>query len=88
MGANNRPTRTKVKRPKFSKEQLTWLREALRPECCHVSGEHNPTHFEDQPKRVCYIQKYKAYDHVMKALKFAIKRGVSAPDCGWCPRKR
>ena len=77
-----------MKRPKFTKEQLDWLRSILKPSCCHVSGEHDPKHFEEQPKRICYIQKYKAYDKAMKALRFAPMTGIPEDECGWCEDRR
>lgn len=76
-----------MNRPKFSRAQLGWLRAILTPECCHVSGVHNPTYFEEKPKMVCYLQKKEAYAKALASLGFASIPGVSALTCGWCPRK-
>lgn len=72
------------KRPPFTRAQLIWLREALTPPCCHVSGEHDPTHFEERPNKVCYLQKRDAYDWTLKVLGFAPMMGKSEADCNWC----
>ena len=37
----------------FSDEQLEWIRELMRPPCCHVTGEHDPTHMA---RYVCVLQ--------------------------------
>jgi hypothetical protein len=75
-----------MNRPKFTREQLTWLRETLKPECCHVSGMHDPTHWSEG-RYVCRDQKAGAYDHLRTALGFAAVKPqdcVSPEDCGWC----
>lgn len=73
-----------MKRPKFTREQLSWIRWAIIPSCCHVSGEHNPTHFEESPSKVCYLQKYKAYEVFLKRVNMKQMRGKSL--VGFCYR--
>lgn len=73
-----------MKRPKFTREQLAWLKIILTPPCCHVSGEHNSTHFKEDPKIVCGIQARGIYAKVLKELRFAEIPGVSKPNCVWC----
>jgi len=68
----------------FSSKHLKAIEELARLPCCHVSGEHDPIHFEER------LQKYKAFDRLCKAL--GINPEVkSEPDCFWCnnyPKKR
>ena len=66
----------------FSKEQLEYLEELFRLPCCHISGMHNPTHFQDR-EYVCNRQKTHAYESGCKEL--GINPQVkSKPGCGWC----
>lgn len=76
-----------MKKPKFTKEQMEFLREILTPPCCHVSGEHDPTHFREKPARVCYIQKQVAYDHALVMLRIGSVPGKSKKNCYWCSKK-
>lgn len=39
----------------FTGEQLSWLADIARPRCCHVTGEHSPTHFREK-RFVCGFQ--------------------------------
>ena len=39
----------------FTPEQLAWLVDIARPRCCHVTGEHDPTHFVNG-RYVCSFQ--------------------------------
>jgi hypothetical protein len=39
----------------FTPEQLAWLVDVARPRCCHVTGEHDPTHFA-AGRYVCSFQ--------------------------------
>ncbi len=32
----------------FTDDQLAWLTDIARPRCCHVTGEHDPRHFEER----------------------------------------
>ena len=74
-----------MKKPKFSKDQSEYLREILTPPCCHVSGEHDPVHFKEQPKKVCSIQKARAYERALRELRFGIIPGRKEEEiCGWC----
>lgn len=73
----------KMKKPIFTEEQLRWLREMLTPSCCHISGEHNPKHFEDNPEKLCHYQMKEAYERICSELGFKI---IARPDpeCYWC----
>jgi hypothetical protein len=73
-----------MKKPAFTSEQLNWLKEMLTPSCCHTSGEHNPTHFEENPEKLCYLQKYKTYDRICNELGFKDIIARPDPKCGWC----
>jgi len=66
----------------FSSKHLKAIEEMARLPCCHVSGEHDPTHFQEG-RGICFLQKYKAYDRLCKEL--GINPEVkSEPDCFWC----
>lgn len=50
--------------------------------CCHVTGMHDPQHYEERTY-ICEIQKTKAFERFAKDL------GVNPvvrmePGCGWC----
>ena len=75
-------------RPSFNDTQLAWLEAALRPPCCHVTGEHNPRHWM-QAGTVCQMQKADAYDRIREALglgKVTASDGRAEPQCRWCTR--
>lgn len=92
-----------MKKPDFTKEQLDWLIDKLRLPCCHVTGEHDPTHFVDR-KYICDIQIAKSWERLVVALGLAevVKQepyidSVRITDdriqprpesgCGWCSRE-
>ena len=54
------------------------------PYCCHVSGTHDPTHFENNPDKICDFQKEKAYDRLCAFLKWKPKAMVNPNGCYWC----
>lgn len=60
------------------------LKRALSPYCCHVTGMHDSRHFEDDPAKVCDIQKREAYDRVCKEFDIEPKAMVNPNGCGWC----
>ena len=75
-----------ARRPEFSEEQLAWIEQALRPLCCHVSGEHAPDHWYRRG-RVCEIQKRNAYDAFRSRMDLAPVRAeecMAASGCYWC----
>lgn len=72
----------------FTPEQLQYLRQLLQPTCCHVTGTHDPTHFQRDPSRLCTIQKADAWDRAVAWLGIAHDRAVSSKTCGWCARAR
>ena len=75
-----------MNKPDFTPEQMTWLEEALRPPCCHVSGHHNPTHWT-KGGYVCMYQKSAAYESFRAALGLDDVAGDDCvPDehCYWC----
>ena len=76
-----------MKRPKFTKEQLLWLKQIFQAYCCHVSGIHDPQHFEKNPNELCKLQESKAYRAGMKALKIK-PVAISLPKCYWCESKK
>jgi hypothetical protein len=50
--------------------------------CCHVTGMHDPQHFEEG-RGVCEIQKADAFVRFCKDL--SVNPVVrSKPNCGWC----
>jgi len=57
-------------------EILLWL------PCCHVSGMHDPVHFENRAG-VCEIQKRHAFERLCKELNIN-PQTKSDPKCGWC----
>jgi len=57
----------------------------LQPYCCHVSGMHNPSHFEDDPRDLCNLQKARVFDHLCELVEHE-PVAISDPDCGWCKR--
>lgn len=64
-------------------EEMLWL------PCCHVSGMHNPTHF-DERKFICSLQKSEALERFCKQIGINPKT-KSKPTCGWCadyPKKK
>lgn len=69
-------------------EQLTALRDLIAPPCCHITGEHDPTHFVEG-RYICQHQMAYAY----KRLRHALGIPTIQPDeakpvtgCGWCER--
>lgn len=75
-----------MKRPRFSREQLAYLRDLLTPRCCHVTGMHDPQHFDDK-KYVCELQMSTAYLRARHDLGFGKPKpadAVPVSDCGWC----
>jgi hypothetical protein len=71
--------------PRFTKEQREYLARVLTPPCCHVSGMHDPTHFKENPKRLCDIQKSTAFENAIKRLRLKVV-ATSADGCYWCER--
>lgn len=57
-------------------EKMLWL------PCCHISGTHNPTHFQER-KGVCNTQTRIALERFCKEIGINPKT-KSDPDCGWC----
>ena len=89
-----------MKRPDFTPEQLEYLARILSLGCCHVSGEHSPTHFVEQ-RYICVRQKSEAWERAVVALGWGrmVDRPHTSPDivdldprlgpfpgedCGWC----
>ena len=79
--------------PEFTDEQQAWLADMLTPRCCHVSGSHDPVHFEEG-RYVCGMQMTKRYIALRVALGLPTDEdghplpgeAVSDPSCGWCQR--
>jgi len=70
----------------LTKEQLDFFREILTPKHCHVTGCHNPNHFE-QGKYVCEIQKRECYDKLREILGFGDVHSHESyfnPNCYYC----
>ena len=57
-------------------EEILWL------PCCHVSGMHDPVHFQER-KYVCEHQKTEALERLCKKLGINLQTKAD-PDCGWC----
>ncbi len=67
-----------------------WLKEQLWIPCCHVTGTHNPVHFEER-NYICDIQLAGAFIRFCKM--FGIDPVVKSDikNCYWCqdyPEKR
>lgn len=78
------------RRPKFRREQLEFLRDLLLPRCCHVTGMHDPGHFEEK-KYVCELQKRDAFDRARMLLgfkKISPSDPVSKEKCYWCAYRK
>lgn len=58
------------------------LEEVLTPFCCHTSGMHDPSHFEER-KHVCRDQMADAYARTCSTFGINPKT-KSNPNCGWC----
>lgn len=60
----------------------------LDVECCHITGEHNPTHFEDG-KYVCSQQMADTFAFLRIRAGLTIKpdRAYPKQGCGWCEGK-
>lgn len=69
---------------------LRLLEEALTVRCCHVSGSHNPTHYEEG-RYVCQNQQAEAWHRAVRLLGLghldSADRAVADPGtCYWCHR--
>lgn len=68
------------------RQQLNDVREAVKIRCCHVTGLHDPTHFEER-RYVCERQMAQAYLAVRIVLKMdppTPEEATATPGCGWC----
>lgn len=89
-----------VKAPEFTQEQQTYLAQILALSCCHTTGMHSPTHFQEQ-QYICESQKAQAWQRAVTALGFGkmVDRPTASPevanldprigpfadpDCYWC----
>lgn len=78
--------------PDFTDEQRAWLTDMLTPRCCHISGSHDPLHFEER-RYVCNEQMTKRYVALRKALGLLTEErplpheAVTDPSCYWCQRR-
>ena len=66
---------------------LERIRNIIRhPPCCHVSGCHDPTHFRNDPRKICYLQEGRAYQKIKMLLSINDREitAMSESDCGWC----
>jgi len=73
----------------FTEEQLKYLEELAWIPCCHTTGMHDPTHFE-QGKYICTLQKSHAFERFCKELGIN-PQTKSESNCYWCnnyPDKR
>lgn len=70
------------------KEDLFFkFKNALTPYCCHTSGMHNPTHFVENPKKLCNNQKAKSFDRACKFIGFDPIAIPNPNGCYWCKRR-
>ncbi len=58
------------------------IEEMLQLPCCHVSGMHDPNHYEEG-RYVCDIQVEQAFRNLCKKLKINPKV-KHKETCGWC----
>lgn len=65
-------------------EQREKIKKAFQPLCCHVTGMHDPTHFKKDPKRLCDIQRDRAFTQGCKEFGISYDQALSDPNCGWC----
>lgn len=63
---------------KFTKEQLEYLEEIFAIPCCHVSGTHDPIHYQER-KYICGIQ----YREALKGRKSSNWKGGKLKHCGY-----
>lgn len=79
-----------MNKPKFSDKQLKWLKSILMVRCCHITGTHDPCHFEDK-KYVCSRQRENSFKRLWINLDFGDfptpEEAVSDSSCYWCNRK-
>ncbi len=71
-------------------EVLKEIRDSIVIPCCHVSGIHDPCHFEEK-KYVCSMQMRESFKDFLKAMEIKKIKVKSKPNCGWCndyPRKK
>ena len=58
------------------------IEEMILIPCCHISGMHDPMHFQER-KYICESQKAEALEGL--CAKLGINPVTkSHPDCGWC----
>ena len=77
-------------KPEFTDKQLTFLKDIFTPRCCHITGMHDPQHYEKK-KYVCLDQKAKAYDRGRELLGFGEvtpEEAIPKENCFWCNRKK
>ena len=68
------------------KEVVDELRDALTIRCCHVTGMHDPTHYEKK-KYVCSIQRAEAFDRAREVCGMEEpfpEEAIPKENCGWC----
>lgn len=68
-----------MKRPDFTQEQIDYLIGILRLPCCHVTGMHDPTHYEER-RYVCDFQKATAWERAVSVLGLAER--YNSEHCG------
>ena len=78
--------RTAPANERFTNSDMRVIAEAFAPECCHVSGEHDPTHYV-LGRRICEIQAAGALYRGLDRLGIAKPHPDDvrpAEHCGWC----
>ena len=73
--------------PYFSSEQMAWLTDMLTPECCHVSGTHDPMHAAEG-RYVCDLQRKDTALRLIEALGIEDETGLANVKNAGCLRCR
>lgn len=69
-------------------DQRAALGRLMAPQCCHITGMHDPTHFKDS-RYICREQMTESYERLRHALGVPLLQpgeAASKSDCGWCHR--
>ena len=80
---------TQVFAPSVERKLIKKIVEKVWIPCCHVSGIHDPVHFEER-EYICNRQKAEAFERLCKELEINPKT-KSDPECSWCrdyPKKK
>lgn len=63
---------------------LEEIKRAFEPRCCHVTGMHDPQHWQNDPAKLCSLQAFHAYKRGLAALGISYGYACSDLECYWC----